>query len=148
MADPSATAADQTRVFPARLEMLPETASFVEAFCVLHAVPHDVALRVVLIVEELVTNTVLHGHRGESDAPIAITLARGAHDVGVTYEDTAPPFDPTLMLSQSDAPLDTTLETRPLGQLGLRLIGQFAASTRYDHEDGRNRLRLRVDCAG
>lgn len=147
MVDSSSAAGGQTRVFPARLEILPETAAFVEGFCSMHGVGRDAALRLVLIVEELVTNTVLHGHRGGSDASITVTLTRGMHDVALFYEDAAPAYDPTPALAQSRAPLDAPLETRPLGQLGLRLVGEFAAAVRYAREDGHNRLWLRVDCA-
>jgi serine/threonine-protein kinase RsbW/sigma-B regulation protein RsbU (phosphoserine phosphatase) len=146
MADSSSATGGQTRVFPARLEILPETAAFVEAFCAGHAVGRDAALRLVLIVEELAANTVLHGHRGESDGSITIMLTRGIRDVALFYEDTAPPYDPIPALAQSRAPLDTPLEARPLGQLGLRLVGQFAAAVRYAREAGRNRLWLSVDC--
>jgi anti-sigma regulatory factor (Ser/Thr protein kinase) len=146
MAD-SPTATDgQTRVFPARLEILPETAAFVEAFCAGQAVGRDAALRLVLIVEELATNTVLHGHRGESGGSITIMLTRGIRDVALFYEDAAAAYDPIPALAQSRAPLDAALEARPLGQLGLRLVGQFAAAVRYAREEGHNRLWLSVNC--
>lgn len=148
MADSSSATGGQTRVFPAQLEILPETAAFVEAFCAGHAVGRDAALRLVLIVEELATNTVLHGHRGEAGGSITIMLTRGTRGVALFYEDAAPAYDPIPALAQSRAPLDTALESRPLGQLGLRLVGQFAAAVRYAREDGRNRLWLSVDCTG
>jgi anti-sigma regulatory factor (Ser/Thr protein kinase) len=56
------------RTFPARLAIVPEIAAFVEAFCARHAARRDDTLRLVLIVGELVTNTVEHGHRAECDA--------------------------------------------------------------------------------
>jgi len=146
MADSPSATGSRTGVFPARLEILPEIAAFVEAFCAGHAVGRDAALRLVLIVEELATNTVLHGHRGESGGSITIMLPRGIGDVALFYEDAAPAYDPIPALAQSRAPLDTALEARPLGQLGLRLVGQFAAAVRYAREEGHNRLWLSVDC--
>ena len=54
------------RTFPARMAMLAETAAFVETFCAAQGVSPEDALRAVLVVEELFTNTVAHAH---ADAP-------------------------------------------------------------------------------
>jgi anti-sigma regulatory factor (Ser/Thr protein kinase) len=45
-------------------------------------------------VEELFLNTVKHGHRGGSDAPVWITMEAADGSVSLTYEDRAPPFNP------------------------------------------------------
>src|SRR5215470_16931697 len=102
------------RDFPARMAMLAETATFVEEFCARHGVSRDDALRVTLIVEELFTNTVRHGFRGDSDSLIAIGLARRGADIEVHYEDRAPPHDPTEGLLSSPASLNAPLEARPI----------------------------------
>jgi anti-sigma regulatory factor (Ser/Thr protein kinase) len=139
--EPSTTAA-VTRSFPARLAIVPETAAFVEAFCARHGVGRDDALRLVLIVEELVSNTIVHGHRAECDAPIVLCLSLVPAGIALLYEDTAPAFDSTAALPEADGPLDTEFETRPVGNLGLRLFAHFADNVRYRREDGRNRVWL------
>ena len=130
------------REFPARLAMLAETAAFVEAFCARHGVGHDDVLRITLVVEELFTNTVAHGFRGESDAPIGIHLTLRETHVELRYEDRAPPHDLTERLRAPPPALDAPLEMRPVGGFGLQLVGQFSASVRYAHEEGVNRLWL------
>lgn len=134
----------ERRHYRAKLEIVPETTAFVEAFCDAHGIGHDDRLRVVLIVEELVTNTVLHGHA--SGAPISLTLARDARSVTLLYEDKAPAFDPTPWLSHSHDALDEEVSARPVGNLGLRLIGQFATGFRYAREGEHNRLWITVTC--
>jgi anti-sigma regulatory factor (Ser/Thr protein kinase) len=139
--DPSITSGT-TRTFPARLAIVPETAAFVEGFCAGHGMGRDDALRLVLIVEELVSNTIMHGHRTECDAPITLTLRSVAEGVALLYEDTAPAFDFTAALSHAEDPLDTEFDARPVGNLGLRLLAHFSGNVRYAHENGGNRVWL------
>ena len=150
MASHFPTAGGERRVFPARLEILPETAAFVEAWCSGRGVGSDDVARLVVIVEELLTNTVMHGHGGVPDAPgasVALTLIPHPRGIELVYEDLAPPYDPTPHLAAAYAPIEDELEDRPVGGLGLRLVGQFAAATRYAYEDGSNRLWLVVELA-
>lgn len=87
--------AGEHAVFPARLAAPPETAAFARDFCERNGVSRDDALRLTLIIEEFFTNTVEHGYRTESDAPIRVTLAASGPHVTVLYEDAAPAYDPS-----------------------------------------------------
>ena len=136
------------RDFPARMAMLAETAAFVEAFCERHGVARDDALRITLIVEELFTNTISHGFNGDSDTLIGIRLTRGDAHIEVCYEDRAPEHDPIERLRSSPASLGAPLEARPIGGLGMHLIGQLSTSARHAYEGGMNRLWLDVVCRG
>jgi len=49
-------------VFEARMARLPDAIGFAEDFCRQHGIVHDDRLRLTLVVEELFTNTVEHGH--------------------------------------------------------------------------------------
>src|SRR3970040_70432 len=84
----------QTTMFPARLQGLRGIRTFAERFCEAAGISREPCLRLNLVLEELFTNTVRHGHGKDSDAPVWVTLARGSDAVGVVYEDTAPPFNP------------------------------------------------------
>lgn len=128
--------------FPARLDTVPETARFVEGFCASHGIGRDDRLRLALIVEELVSNTIRHGHRAESDAPIVIALSAAADAITLRYEDTAPAFDLVAALSDAKRPLDEDFDLRPVGNVGLRLLAHYADTVRHAHENGRNRVTL------
>jgi len=145
MSTPSSAPLGDTRVFAARLGVLAETADFCQAFGERHALSPDVSLRLTLILEELVTNTITHGHGGDSDATIRAGFTAGPDAVAVFYEDTAPRFDPRPRLDAVlAAGADTPLASRAVGGLGLSLVGAFATSARYAYENGRNRLWLTV----
>ena len=113
------------RLFPARLAMLPEAAAFTQAFCTRHGVVHDDAMRLTLIVEELFTNTVEHGYRGESDVPIRIELTLTGGGVSVVYEDEAPRYDPLARLADASAGVRRPVDSRPVGGLGVYLVSQL-----------------------
>lgn len=128
----------RTTMFPASLEQLHALRAFLEAFCAQAGIDREGCLRLNLLLEELFTNTVRHGHRGDSDAPVWISLAVGEdRRVTITYEDTAPPFNPYAR----DSP-DTTLEIGKLHGRGVLLLQRLAASGDYAYLYGRNRLRL------
>ena len=126
--------------FLARLEQLRAVQAFLEAFCVNSGLPRQECLRLNLVLEELFTNTVKHGHRGDCDAPVWIGLTRGDSGVQVVYEDKAPPFNPYARLSEPV--VDTTISMRKIGGLGVLLTKELAASRDYAYLFGRNRIRL------
>ena len=134
----------EERSFAAQLARLPDTAAFVETFCQRHGVGHADALRLTLVVEELFTNSVVHGYRGDSDAPIRLVLAKDNDAVALLYEDCAPPYDPLSRSPEAATDPDATLGSRAIGGLGTLLVTQLAASARYARENGCNRLWLRL----
>lgn len=133
--------------FLARLDQLRLMRDFVESFCAEGGLPRTDCLRLNLVLEELFTNTVRHGHRGDCDAPIWITLERAEAGVRVIYEDKAPPFNPYAYTRLPDAPLDTTVSMRKIGGLGVLLTKELAAARDYAYLFGRNRIRLTMAAA-
>jgi serine/threonine-protein kinase RsbW len=127
---------------PARMTSLPDAIAFVEAFCAERAVHRDDVLRLALIVEELFTNTVVHGHGGGDDAPVRIALGADAGRLELAYEDGSPPFDPIARGAMAAADLDADVEARPVGRLGLALVLSLVEDASYVREKGLNRLRL------
>lgn len=127
--------------FPARLASLPATADFVQAFCDRHRLSRTTALRLTLVVEELFTNSVTHGHGGDSGATIVIGLSLHAAGVRLGYADAAPRFDPRPRFDAPPESLAALADEREPGGLGLHLVGQLAARVRYAY-DGGNRIVL------
>ena len=134
--------------FPARLAALPDTAVFAQTFCERNGIGRDDALRLTLVIEELFTNTVRHGYRDENDAPIRISLALADGRVTLLYEDSAPRYDPLAHWSATPSGLGASIESRPVGGLGVYLLGQLVTSARYAYENGSNRLWLEMPRGG
>ena len=106
--------------------------SFVEDFCARTAFPREGGLRLNVVLEELFVNTVTHGHHGDKDAPVWVMLDARAPGVRVTYEDTAPAFNP----------LAYSVEMGKVGGLGVLLTRELATAREYAYVFGRNRIRL------
>ena len=127
-------------MFRARLAELRRLSGFLEDFCAACGIEREHRLRLNLVLEELFVNTVRHGHRGDCDAPVWVSLAAEPAAVRVTYEDTAPPFNPYAGWPAKFP--GNMLETRKVGGLGVLLTRELAASRDYAYLFGRNRIRL------
>jgi len=126
--------------FPARKSALTEVTAFTVEACRASRVVGDTCLRLALILEELFTNTVVHGHGRDSEEPIEITLDLEPARIALTYEDTAPPHDPFAATALPDERIPA--EHRPVGGLGVPLVAAMATEIEYRRVAGRNRISL------
>ncbi|MEO8630398.1 MAG: ATP-binding protein [Betaproteobacteria bacterium] len=131
-----------TATFPARLSALSEMQKLIAKFCNSEALSGVDELRMVLIIEELFTNTVKHGHRGDCDEPVTIALTLLPGCVSMTYSDCAPPFDPIAAAHSAD--VEAGLIQGKEGGLGVVLAFTISHDARYQHVDGCNRVELKV----
>jgi len=106
---------EQTRRFRARLDEAASVSAFVESS--IAGVPSRLIRRVQLVVEELFVNTVTHGHGGDCDAPVDISVSLEDEHVTVVYEDTAPAFDPFAGGESSDPAAPLEARAWPVGAL-------------------------------
>jgi anti-sigma regulatory factor (Ser/Thr protein kinase) len=121
------------------MKVLPEVMAFAAAASG-EAGFEDVArLFVEVIIEELFTNTVVHGYGGDSSQPVWVSVADENGKLSLTYEDAAPPYDP---LAPAAPDLGAPVEGRRVGGLGLPLVKALSESVTYDRHDDRNRLVL------
>jgi anti-sigma regulatory factor (Ser/Thr protein kinase) len=134
--------ARHAETFPARLEVFPRVAAFLERVSAAAGFRRDDALRLTLVIEELFTNTVTYGHGGGCEAPVHLALEVAPGRIAVTYEDTAPPFDPLAVAPPPDDP--GPLDARAVGGLGLLLVTRLSRDLAYARVEGRNRISLVV----
>ena len=128
------------RTFPARRDTLPAVAQFIADICAVSGVPRKACLRLTLLVEELFTNTVVHGHGADTEAPVYLAFAIQPGSITLTYEDTARPYDPFARVRVPDDTLG--VEERPVGGLGVALVAAIAERVEYVHVGGKNRISL------
>ena len=128
--------------FAAALDELPATAAFVEAFCRRHRVEAGDGMRLTLIVEEVFSNVVRHGYRGEAGW-VRLGLRADGGDVLVSFEDAAPPFDPRPALGRAPADLHASVEERSVGGLGAWLVGRLVVDASYGRLPEGNVFALR-----
>jgi anti-sigma regulatory factor (Ser/Thr protein kinase) len=127
-------------MFPSRLDSWKQARAFIEGFCKGSGIARPSCLKLCLVLEELFLNTVKHGHRGGSDAPVWIRLSTSDGEVSLTYEDRAPPFNPFARATREM--LEALAETRREGGLGVLLAHGLTATAEYAYLYGRNRIQL------
>jgi len=122
------------------MDSMAEVRKYVEEAGEAAGLKREDRLKLLLIVEELFTNTVMHGYGEESDSPVWIAMEPVANGLALSYEDEGPPHDPL----SSFTPLKTSvmLNEQPVGGLGVKLIRKLATDLSYRRERDRNCIRL------
>jgi anti-sigma regulatory factor (Ser/Thr protein kinase) len=92
-----------------------------------------------LVVDEAVTNIILHAYRGEG-GPVELQLFRDGDDIVVLIRDQGPAFDPD---GVAEPALDTALAERVPGGMGIFLMRQMMDEVTFTPQpEGGNELRL------
>jgi len=101
---------------PTRLEEIEKLANAVNK-----ALPdRDLAFSVNLCLEELITNTILHGLKGAADRFIHVQISASNDWLEILLKDDAPRFDPFMQAPRPN--LDLDINERPIGGLGVHLV--------------------------
>ena len=106
-------------------------AGFAEA----HSMPAEVRRSINISLDELLANALTHGQTGRGTCAVSVEVALDEERATVTVTDDGPAFDPFAR----EAP-DTTLsvEKRPIGGLGIHLVGELMDEVSYERRDGQN----------
>ena len=128
MQTPSSTPSPAFRCeMPARLESIAAMAQALEEWAEAQGVPAKVLARAGLMLDELMTNIVMHGYRGaEGRMALEADVAQGC--LQWTLIDFAFAYDP-LQAPQPDTTLD--LESREIGGLGVHFVRRMADAVSY-----------------
>lgn len=123
---------------PSRLEEIAALANAVEVFL---AADPQLAFQTNLCLEELLTNTIVHGLHGEPGHVIRVSLKRVERGLEVTLTDDAPPFDP---FCEAAPPDQDALYFRTLTNLACELAARAARPEYAECFSGGRRL-LAID---
>jgi len=111
-----------------------QAVTIARAFGESHALRSDSAVRLAILIEELVYNLIDHGGPSAGD-DIRLGLLRETFAVRIYLVDRGTPFDPRA------APDDAAIPDRG-GGAGLALVRAWAKIVDYRSADGSNRLEL------
>ena len=93
-----------------------------------------------LVLEELFTNIISYGYEDDADHWIEITISHENEMIVVRIEDDGIPFNPVEYKAQD---LDSPLEERGIGGLGVHLTKHFTKDIVYERRGNKNVLTLR-----
>jgi serine/threonine-protein kinase RsbW len=114
--------------------------SFVATFVNEQGLVADDAARILILLEELLTNLVKYGYPEGAEPGVAeIVLALNGNRLEIEFIDDGCAFNP---LAGSLPNLDEPLEERPVGGLGLHLLRSLTDRVRYERRNNKNVIRL------
>ena len=127
--------------FPAEMESLPALLRHVRREA--GGASYAVVLRVETALEELLTNSVVHGHAaGVPGSEVRVMVTSHGGGLCLRYEDSLPAFDPSVKIGEALHRTVNPLDQRPPGGLGLLMVYRLADAFHYTHENGCNCLDL------
>ena len=127
------------------LAELSRVAESVEEFCAAEGLPAGSAFKLNVALEELLTNTISYGYTDGGRHEIAIDIAREGETIVAQLNDDARPFDP---LNAPPPDLESAIEDRRIGGLGVHLVKTLMDDVGYAYRDGRNHITLRKNITG
>lgn len=127
----------------AELDSLPKVIEFVHSHAILAKVPETLKNKIDLVVEELFVNIVKYSYQDVTSERTDVEIQCGKEmsaDTSIecfflTFKDFGPPFNP---LEQAPPSLDTDLDNRQVGGLGIYLVDLMADNCSYTREDESN----------
>jgi serine/threonine-protein kinase RsbW len=125
-------------VIPALLDAIPGVSFELEQYLRSSGFSDEQTLDLQLAVEEVITNTILHGYAG-TPGTIGICCRAGPDEVTVEISDDAPAFNP-LQVPEPDT--SANLDDREIGGLGILLIRKVTDDATYRYENAKNILTL------
>ncbi len=121
---------------PTRLEEIEKLADAVNK-----ALPdRDLAFSANLCLEELITNTILHGLKGAADRFIHVRMSISDEWLEILLKDDAPRFDPFMQAPRPN--LDLDINERPIGGLGVHLVKKLMDDVHAYYDDTGNLIVL------
>ena len=126
------------------LTRLAEVKRPIEAFCQQQTISRPLQRKLMVVVDELLSNTIRYGcsHLGDQ-ACISLELRADAVGLDLELRDNGtPPFNP---LEASRPDLEGELDDRQIGGLGIHLVRSISSSFSYALEEGINVVRLHIE---
>ncbi|MBV8410095.1 MAG: ATP-binding protein [Alphaproteobacteria bacterium] len=111
----------------------------VDAFGVEMGFSPEDAYRVVLVLDELITNIIVHGVEASEVRHIVVDLHYRQPDLEMEISDPGRPFDPRAV---SPPDTDKGIAERKIGGLGIHVVRTLVDSIDYRYDAGRNVVTL------
>ncbi|MGO9452918.1 MAG: ATP-binding protein [Candidatus Binataceae bacterium] len=121
-------------------DALRRVSDFVGEFTQRHRIDAADHARVAIILEELLTNLLKYGYTDRPEPGAAeVALELEVDILSIEFADDGRPFDP---LAEPPPAFDESVESRPIGKIGLEIVRALTDEASYRREDDRNILRM------
>jgi serine/threonine-protein kinase RsbW len=124
--------------FSRNLQQLEDIFGLIGTFCAQHGLDQDVRFMLDLVLEELFTNALKYNADNTNDIQIELQLKEDMLTIILTEYD-VPSFD---LNSQQVYDLNSTLEERPVGKLGIHFVKKMLDNVTHEYSNGKNKIIL------
>ena len=126
--------------YRAELSVLSEIAKDIENFCNENSVSSADFYAINLVVDELFTNSVMYGYKGDTSGCVEVDLSCNVDGVKVTISDCAPEFNPLTQVVEPD--LNSNVDERKVGGLGVFFARKQMDEISYEFKNARNVITM------
>jgi serine/threonine-protein kinase RsbW len=119
-------------------EEAPRMARQVENFLTEKGVSESLINKILLCVDELITNIIGHAYADSNEHAVSLQALVAPTFVQLELRDDGVPFDPT---KQTRADTQGTLDERSIGGLGIHLVKSLMDKVEYEREGDYNVLK-------
>lgn len=114
----------------------------VEKFCVSHKISTEKYHDIILILDEIVTNIIMYAYPDDGEHDFTMEMEAIDGNIYICLSDNGIPFDP---LDKSDPDVNSCLEEREIGGLGIFIVRQLSDVVEYSRTDNNeNQLKIVV----
>lgn len=126
------------RVFEKNISSLEKIFAFTEEFAHADSVQPSLIFSIKFVLEELFTNMIKYNPDGGKEVEISLAVRDKGVEIGmVDYSNT--PFD---LRDAGDVDVNTPMEERKEGGLGIHLVRKLVDKIDYTFDGGRNKITL------
>ena len=132
---------DHSFVFEAKIDNVEAVTNFVgkylsEANCSVKA-----ETQINVAIDELFSNICYYAYKDgqEGNVRISVTFDPNKENVTIAFEDRGVPYNP---LEKEDPDIDSSLEERKIGGLGIFIVKQTMDDVVYENDGGHNILKI------
>ena len=125
------------------LDKLDNLHAMIKSFGDVHELGTTATFETNLVLEEVFTNIIAYGHGDKNRHQVQFSLAYNKNCTIIRIEDDGIPFN---LLETDPAELDTDLEHRSVGGLGIHLIRNFMNDVTYQRIGSKNVVTLKKNC--
>ncbi|WP_142848225.1 ATP-binding protein [Telmatospirillum sp. J64-1] len=122
------------------LRGIPPVLDTLAELCEAQGLAPQVAMRLTLALDEVLTNVVSYGFEPDQAQDISVSFTIEDGWLETIVSDGGRPFDP---LSLPPPDLDASLDERQVGGLGIHFMRQLMDNVSYQYSNGRNILTMK-----
>ena len=126
------------------LAQLDQLHDLIKNFGIVHELRKKIIFETNLVLEEIFTNIIAYGHGDKNRHPVDFSLECNNYYLIIKVEDDGMPFN---LLDADPVAMDTDLEHRSVGGLGIHLIRKYMDDVSYERISSKNVVTMRKNIA-